>query len=135
MDCSGRVAIVTGGASGIGAATAREFALEGASVTVFDVNADSGESAVASMRSGGLIARFQHLDVADADACRAAVMEVVAASGRLDYLVNSAVSFISKGVDATTAEWERSLGVNVRGCANMVQACHGPMKAAGAGTA
>jgi NAD(P)-dependent dehydrogenase (short-subunit alcohol dehydrogenase family) len=44
--------------------------------------------------------------------------------GRVDFLVNNAVSFIAKGLDVTTAEWERTLGVNVRGYANMVQACY-----------
>ena len=51
----------------------------------------------------------------------------------MDCLVNNAVSFIAKGLDVTTSEWERSLGVNVRGYSNMVQACHGPMKAHGGG--
>ncbi len=51
----------------------------------------------------------------------------------MDYLVNSAVSFIGKGLDARTVDWERSLGVNVRGGANMVQSCYPHLKAAGGG--
>jgi NAD(P)-dependent dehydrogenase (short-subunit alcohol dehydrogenase family) len=62
------------------------------------------------------------------------VVDAVAAEwSRVDYLVNSAVSFIGKGLDARTVDWERSLGVNVRGGANMVQSCYPHLKAAGGG--
>jgi NAD(P)-dependent dehydrogenase (short-subunit alcohol dehydrogenase family) len=133
MDWTEKVAIVTGGASGIGAATAREFAREGAAVAIFDINAEAGEAMAATLHTEGGKAQFFSLDVADADACHAAVQAVAAEHGRLDYLVNSAVSFLSKGLDANTADWERSLGVNVRGCANMAQACYAPMKQTGGG--
>ena len=59
------------------------------------------------------------------------MMQVVAVRGRIDCLVNCAVSFLNKGLDVTTADWERSLGVNVRGGANMVQACFEPMRKQG----
>ena len=65
--------------------------------------------------------------------CQPTVNKVVQRHQRLDCLVNNAASFIAKGLDVTTAEWDRSLGVNVRGYANMVQACHKPMKAIGGG--
>lgn len=133
MNGSGRVAIVTGGASGIGEATAREFAVEGASVAIFDIDAESGERVVSRLLAEGHTAAFHPLDVSDREACDRAVEAVTAQWGRVDYLVNSAVSFLTKGLDATTADWERSLGVNVRGSANMAQACHAPMKAAGGG--
>ncbi|MCL4505636.1 MAG: SDR family oxidoreductase [Chloroflexi bacterium] len=133
MNWTGKVAIVTGGASGIGAATAREFAAGGAMAIIFDINQAGGEQMVAQMRADGGKADYQRVDVSDADACRAAVQRVAAALGRVDYLVNCAASFISKGLDVTTADWERSLGVNVRGYANMVQACFEPMKATGSG--
>src|SRR5947209_1518610 len=133
MDWSGRVAIVTGGASGIGAATVREFAREGAAAVLFDINTQAGEEVASDLKKEGLNAAFVRLDVADADACREAVKSVFAQHGRLDYLVNSAVSFLGKGLDATTEDWERSLGVNVRGGANMAQSCHGPMKQTGGG--
>lgn len=133
MDWSGKVAIVTGGASGIGEATAREFAVEGASVAILDINAPSGEHVAAELSAEGHRAAFYLLDVADREACEGVVEAIAAQWGRVDYLVNSAVSFIGKGLDATTADWERSLGVNVRGSANMAQACYAPMKAAGGG--
>jgi NAD(P)-dependent dehydrogenase (short-subunit alcohol dehydrogenase family) len=133
MDWSGRVAIVTGGASGIGAATVREFAQEGATTVIFDIDAGAGEAVAESLRGEGLQASCTPLDVADAGACRAAVQAVFTQHGRLDYLVNSAVSFLSKGLEATTEDWEHSLGVNVRGGANMAQACYAPMKQTGGG--
>lgn len=133
MDWSGRVAIVTGGASGIGAATAREFVAEGAAVAILDINRDGGQRMVETLRAAGGQALFVHVDVSDAEACRSAVGVVIAQMGRLDFLVNNAVSFIAKGLDVTTADWERSLGVNVRGYANMVQACYEPMRQTGGG--
>jgi NAD(P)-dependent dehydrogenase (short-subunit alcohol dehydrogenase family) len=133
MNWSGRVAIVTGGASGIGAATVREFANDGVQVAIFDINTEAGQELAASLTAEGRSVAFGHVDVAGQEACHKAVQEVVARWGRLDFLVNNAVSFIAKGLDVTTAEWERSLGVNVRGYANMVQACHAPMRRTGGG--
>ncbi len=133
MNWSERVAIVTGAASGIGAATAREFSEEGSAVAIFDINQVGGQQTVKTLQAQGLQARFFEVDVSEAEACRDAVSEVTTEFGRIDFLVNNAVSFIAKGLDVTTADWERSLGVNVRGYANMVQACHEPMRAAGGG--
>lgn len=128
-----KVAIVTGGASGIGAATVHEFAREGASVAIFDINAQNGEAYAAELTSAGFRVSFHTVDVSDAEAVQKAVAAVVALYGTVNYLVNSAVSFTGKGLDVTTAEWERSLGVNVRGNSNMVQACYPHMQAAGGG--
>ena len=133
MNWSGRVAVVTGGASGIGAATAGEFVAGGAAVAILDINQAGGEVQVKSLQAAGGRALFFCVDVSDADACRRAVDALAAQTGRLDFLVNNAVSFIAKGLDVTTADWERSLGVNVRGYANMVQACFEPMRRAGGG--
>ena len=131
MNFTHKVAVVTGGASGIGEATVRAFVDEDARVAIVDINRAAGEAAAAEYRARGLPVDFIALDVSDAAACQAAMAALAAKRGRIDYLVNCAVSFIGKGLDATTADWERSLGVNVRGAANMVTACFEPMRAQG----
>jgi NAD(P)-dependent dehydrogenase (short-subunit alcohol dehydrogenase family) len=133
MDWQGRAAIVTGGASGIGAATAREFAARGARVAVMDINAEAGPKFVESLWEEGFAADFFLLDVSDREGCRREVEAFAQSAGRLDALVNNAASFLGKGLEASTADWERSLGVNVRGCANMVQAAHPHMRQTGGG--
>jgi NAD(P)-dependent dehydrogenase (short-subunit alcohol dehydrogenase family) len=129
----GKAAIVTGGASGIGAATVQELALEGVDVAIFDINQAAGEALAAALRAEGHSVTFHQVDVSDVDACKAAVQAVNSQYGRLHYLVNNAASFLSKGLNATTEDWNQSLGVNVRGYANMVQACYEPMRKAGGG--
>ena len=84
-----------------------------------------------TLRAKGQRVAAYTVDVSDAAACQSAVQQVAERWQRIDFLVNDAVSFIAKGIDATTAEWERSLGVNVRGYANMVAACHPVMKKTG----
>lgn len=125
---SGHQAIVTGGASGIGAATALEFAREGAAVCIVDINREAGERHAEAMRKEGVDALFLQADVSDPTACRAVVTEVATRLGGIRYLVNSAVSFIAKGLDVTAEDWQRSLGVNVTGGANMVQAAYSHLK-------
>lgn len=134
MDWLNRVAIVTGGASGIGKATVEEFAQEGARVAIFDINAERGHEVQSALAALGQTASFHEVDVSNDVVCREAVKAVHAAWGQVDFLVNNAISFIAKGLDVTPADWERSLGVNVRGFANMVQACY-PFQRAAKGAA
>lgn len=124
MTWTDRVAVVTGAASGIGAATAREFAVEGATTCLLDINEDAVQSQAATLRDEGYRATAYHVDVSDAGACRSVAGAIAAETRRIDALVNDAASFLARGLDATTEDWETILGVNVRGYANMVQACH-----------
>ena len=87
MRLQGRVAIVTGGAAGIGKATALTFAREGAKVFIPDVNAELGQAVAASL---GPEAMFARLDVTDRAAVQAFVEQVVARYGRIDILINNA---------------------------------------------
>lgn len=121
------IAVVTGGGSGIGAATATLLARQGHTVIVVDILADASEDVAGRLRSEGHSAESMELDVSDRSAALDAMAEVIARHGRIDSLVNNAASFIAKGIDATTEDWERSLGVNVRGYANMVRAVHDGM--------
>jgi 2-hydroxycyclohexanecarboxyl-CoA dehydrogenase len=111
MRFEGRVALVTGGASGIGAATCRRLAAEGASVAVTDVNVE-GARGVAEEING----RPYELNVASTESVRAAVPAVEDELGPIDVLINNA-GYDEFGffVQTDEAMWDRVIGVNLRG--------------------
>ena len=117
---TGRVAVVTGGGSGIGRATARRLAAEGASVTVADVSGDAATAVAAEIEAAGGRARVQVVDVADPAGVEAMVADTVAAFGRLDVLHNNAAALDRNrdDQDVVTMDlgtWERVLAVNLTG--------------------
>ncbi len=111
----GKVALITGGASGIGRATALLFAQEGAAVMVADVNPALGQSAAQEIQSQGGRAAFTLCDVTQAEDCRLAVAATLEQFGRLDILFNNA-GIIRRAdvVETTEAEWDRVLAVNLK---------------------
>ncbi|MGH7724251.1 MAG: SDR family NAD(P)-dependent oxidoreductase [Candidatus Eiseniibacteriota bacterium] len=115
---AGKVAIVTGGALGIGRAACLMLAREGASVAVTDVLDSEGAKLTEEIRTAGGRAKYWHLDVAKEDEVRRVIAEVVQEFGRLDVLVNNAgISGASKPTEEITeAEWDRVQAVNVKGC-------------------
>ncbi|HEY0760732.1 MAG TPA: glucose 1-dehydrogenase [Pyrinomonadaceae bacterium] len=119
-----KVAIVTGGAAGIGRATAELFAEEGAKVVVADRLMSKGE---------GLEAFFVETDISNEDDCRHVCDEAVRAFGRIDILVNNAAVFVLKGLEATVDDWHRSLSVNIVGTALMSKYASEQMKRSGGG--
>jgi len=127
-----KVAIVTGGASGIGRAIARELCREGAGVLILDINA-AGQPVADELVAAGYNAQFYQGDVADGAGCRQAAAAALEKWGHLNYLVNNAFSFISKGLEVTPEEWDRSLRVGPIGFANMVQAVVPALSQAGGG--
>jgi NAD(P)-dependent dehydrogenase (short-subunit alcohol dehydrogenase family) len=123
----GKVAIVTGGGSGIGRALSVELARRGATVHVTDVN---GATAAETARTIGGSAKSAALDVRDA----AAVQKFCDGVGRVDYLFNNAGIAIGGEIqDLTLAHWDRILDINVRGVIHGIQAVYPGMIARGSG--
>lgn len=114
---SGKVAIVTGGSHGIGAATCKALAREGTAVAVTDVLDDDGRMIAEHINSTGGNARFWHLDVTDEAAVEHVLGEVANAFGKIDIVVNNAgIAGVSKPThEITIEEWEHVLKINVGG--------------------
>lgn len=111
---SGKRAIVTGAASGIGRATAELLAAEGAAVVIADVDAVAGEAAAAGIRANGGRAVFVACDVTSSQECRAAVAVAVRDFGGLEILCNNAgIVRRADVVETTEEEWARVMAANV----------------------
>ena len=110
---TGRIAIVTGAASGIGKAIAQRLAQEGATVIVTDVNDAGGREVVAGLQSLQSKAAFMHHDVTKAEDWQRVVDDTVAAYSRLDILVNNAGMGVLLNIDeATIEDWDRTIAVD-----------------------
>ncbi len=111
----GKVALITGGASGIGKATAVLFAREGASVAVLDLNEAGGQALCDDIRQEGGTAIFLRGDVTRAADCEAAVRQTVEQLGRLDILFNNAgIIRRASVVETKEEEWDRVMATNVK---------------------
>lgn len=113
METTGnRVALVTGGASGIGRATADQLASEGLTVVIADIADEAGEAAAAELRGRGSSASYLHLDVADEASWASAIATISRDHGRLDVLVNNAGIGDLEAIEATSVEtYERVVAI------------------------
>ena len=116
MKLQGKVAIVTGAASGIGRACAIAFAREGASVVVADRNASAGEEIAASIRAEGLSAVSIQVDVANEASVEAMIAATIRYYERIDILFNNAGVVMVKPLELMTEEeWDRVMAINLKG--------------------
>ena len=130
-----KVALISGGSKGQGAAEAKLFAQEGAKVVLADILDDEGKKIEAEINETGGEAMYLHLDVTSEADWAAAVKAAVDNYGKLDILVNNAGILLRKGVEETSAEeWDRIQDVNSKGVFLGVKAAIPAMREAGGGS-
>ena len=134
MRLKDKVAIVTGASSGMGAATAKLFAAEGAKVVLTDILEAEGAELAGAIDADGGAARFQKLDVTSEADWDALIVETVAAWGGIDVLVNNAGVSGSHPDILNTATWDEQMNVNARGVFLGMRAVISKMKEAGGGS-
>lgn len=131
---AGKVALITGAGSGIGRASARLFAAEGAAISVVDLKEDAAKETVDLIVADGGRAVAAAADVTDAEAIEAAVRQTVDELGRLDIVYNNAGIGSSGSVaDTTEDDWDRCLAVNAKGTFLTSRAAVPHLEASGAG--
>ena len=130
-----KVALISGGSKGQGAAEAKLFAQEGAKVVLADILDDEGKKIEAEINETGGEAMYLHLDVTSEADWAAAVRAAIDSYGKLDILVNNAGILLRKGVEETSAEeWDRIQDVNSKGVFLGVKAAIPAMREAGGGS-
>jgi NAD(P)-dependent dehydrogenase (short-subunit alcohol dehydrogenase family) len=128
----GKVAIVTGGSSGIGRAIVEEYCKEGGQA-VFTGISEAGFQTQKEFQAAGYSTQFLRGDMAEEAFCAEVVARTVAAFGAVNHLVNNAFAFTAKALAATTKDWMRSFTAGPLAYARMVQQVLPPMQAAGGG--
>lgn len=130
-----KVALISGGATGMGGASSRLFAAEGAKVGIIDINADAGNAVVAEIERSGGTAFFVKADVSQAGEVNAAVTAVQARLGAITVLFNHAGSIVIRPFLETSEEdWDRLMAVNVKSMYLVTKAVLPQMIAAGGGS-
>lgn len=132
----GKIAVVTGAGRGIGRATARRFAAEGAKVAVLSITPTNIDAVVADIEAAGGAALGVACDVSEADQIKAAIDTVVATYGGIDILVNNAFDpsvVLSSVIDLPVEQLQRNFDMGPIAYLRMMQACYPHLKASGEG--
>jgi NAD(P)-dependent dehydrogenase (short-subunit alcohol dehydrogenase family) len=134
MRLQNKIALITGGTSGIGEAVAELFASEGAKVAITGRNESRGHAVRARILESGGKAIFLRTDVRKAVECQRAVDDTLGSFGRLDILFNNAgVFFPQTAIECSEKEWDLQIDINLKGTFLMSKYALGPMIAQGAG--
>jgi 3-oxoacyl-[acyl-carrier protein] reductase len=135
MRLHGKTAIITGAGSGIGRATARSFAGNGATVGVADIDADAAKQVASEIESDGGSAQALHVDVSDPESVTAAFGQFTTAAGGLDILINCAgINRDGFAKSLTSSDWDLVLAVNLKGTFLACQAALQTMTSQGSGS-
>lgn len=119
----GKVALITGGAHGIGKGIAKQFAERGAHTVIVDYNEANGIKTAQELTFGNVKSLFVKTDVSDPQALAEVRRKVIETYGRIDILVlNAGVAFANKVKDITFEEWNKTLSINLTGLFNTVKA-------------
>ena len=133
-DLADKVVLVTGGASGIGAAITRRFAEQGSTVIVFDIQRGAGEALASELRAAGRSVHFDALDLTDIPALQAGIAAARAAHGPVQILINNAAHDERHATETVTpAYWDDRIAVNLKHQFFAAQAVLPDMRAAGGG--
>lgn len=117
LDYTGKIAIVTGGAMGIGEATARKLAGLGASVAILDLDRDAGAKCAAAIAQNGRICECFPCNVSVSAEVSQAVTAVISKYGAIDVLVsNAGIQLYGDAITTSEEEWDRLMGINLKGC-------------------
>jgi NAD(P)-dependent dehydrogenase (short-subunit alcohol dehydrogenase family) len=133
MQLKGKVAIVTGGAAGIGQAIAERFAEEGATVLVLDIDSENLQALEIAARKKGHDIKGVLTDISDEQTVERNITEITEQYSSVDILVNNAARFVLKGIEAESQDWHNSLNVNVCGTAYCTKYTARSMKSHGGG--
>ena len=117
MKLESRIALITGGASGIGKAIALRFSREGAGVAVADINIEEGKKTCNEIENFDRSAMAVEVDVSDEESVQHAVQEVLKRFGRIDILVNNAgISWVKPFFEVSNEDWDRMIRIHLYGC-------------------
>ena len=128
----GKIAVVTGGGSGIGLAISKVFAQQGATIDILEVDEEAGEAAVKEIAEAGGTASSHVCDVTLPDKVKATFEEIINSRGQLDCLINNAgIAHVGNVLTTTVEDFDRVLSVNVKGVFNCLKAGVGHMQSTG----